>query len=48
MKCLKNSKTNEVVRVDDFEADILVSVNPNWRYCAKHEWKATRKTGDGR
>lgn len=42
MKCLKNVKTNEIVRVTDREAYNMAGIT--WKYIAKSEWKqATRK-----
>ena len=40
MKCLKNVKTNEIVRVDDKTAYQMAG--NTWKYIAKAEWKATR------
>ena len=40
MKCRKNVKTNEIVRVTDKEAYNLAGMT--WKYIAKAEWKATR------
>ena len=40
MKCLKNVKTNEIVRVTDKEAYNMVGIT--WKYIAKAEWKATK------
>ena len=40
MKCLKNVKTNEIVRVTDKEAYNMAGMT--WKYIAKAEWKATR------
>ena len=42
MKCLKNLKTGNIVRVDDNQANNMVGVT--WQYISKSEWKAaTRK-----
>lgn len=38
MKCIKNLNTNEIKRVRNEEADILVQSN-KWKYCQKSEWK---------
>lgn len=38
MKCIKNINTNEIKRVQNKEADILVQSN-KWKYCNKKEWK---------
>ena len=40
MKCLKNVKTNEIVRVTDKEAYNMAGMT--WKYIAKAEWKATK------
>ena len=40
MKCLKNVKTNEIVRVTDKEAYNMAGIT--WKYIAKAEWKATK------
>ena len=37
MKCLKNSKTGEIIRVKDKAADIATS---EWKFIPKSEWKA--------
>ena len=42
MKCLKNLKTGNIVRVDDKQANNMAGVT--WQYIPKSEWKAaTRK-----
>lgn len=42
MKCLKNAKTGNIIRVDDRQAYQMVG--STWSYIAKSEWKvATRK-----
>jgi hypothetical protein len=42
MKCIKNLKTGEIVRVADKQAH--QTVGSQWSYVAKSEWKkATRK-----
>ena len=42
MKCLKNSKTGNIVRVPDQQANQMAG--STWRYIAKSEWKvATRR-----
>ena len=42
MKCIKNIKTGDIQRVDDFQADSRVG--NTWQYVPKSEWKAaTRK-----
>jgi hypothetical protein len=42
MKCLKSSKTGEIVRVSDLESYRLVG--REWQYTPKLEWKKTRPT----
>ena len=42
MKCLKNSKTGNIIRVDDKQADQMAG--STWSYVSKSEWKTvTRK-----
>ena len=42
MKCLKNLKTGNIIRVDDKQADNMAG--NTWKYIPKSEWKAaTRK-----
>lgn len=42
MKCVKNTKTGDIQRVDDRQAD--AKVGSTWMYIPKSEWKAaTRK-----
>lgn len=42
MKCLKNLKTGNIVRVDDKQAYNMAGIT--WNYVSKSEWKAaTRK-----
>ena len=38
MKCLKNLKTGNIVRVDDKQAYNMVGTT--WNYISKSEWKA--------
>ena len=38
MKCLKNSKSNEIIRATDEHATKMVS-GSKWSYCSKSEWK---------
>jgi hypothetical protein len=40
MKCLKNSKTGEIVRVEDKQAYQMEGVT--WKYVSKEEWKNTK------
>ena len=43
MKCLKNAKTGNIVRVDDVKAYHMEG--REWQYVSKTEWKAlTRKS----
>jgi hypothetical protein len=43
MKCIKNTKTGEILRVEDRQAD--AKVGNTWAFIPKSEWKAvTRKT----
>ena len=43
MKCIKNNKTNNIIRVDDVQANQMVG--NTWSYVSKTEWKsATRVT----
>ena len=43
MKCIKNTKTGAIQRVDDRQANSMVG--NTWKYIPKSEWKiATRKT----
>ena len=37
MKCLKSSKTGEIIRVSDEKAEAATS---EWKYIPKSEWKA--------
>lgn len=42
MKCIKNAKTGNIIRVDDVQAYNMVG--NTWSYISKSEWKkATRK-----
>ena len=42
MKCLKNSKTGNIIRIDDRQADQMTG--STWSYVAKSQWKSlTRK-----
>ena len=42
MKCLKNPKTGNIIRVDDKQADNMVG--REWKFVSKTEWKSlTRK-----
>jgi hypothetical protein len=39
MKCLKNKKTEEIIRVDDLQANQMAGIT--WKYVSKSEWKST-------
>ena len=41
MKCLKNNKTGNIIRVDDIQAYQMVG--STWSYTSKAEWKATTR-----
>jgi|LauGreDrversion4_2_1035121.scaffolds.fasta_scaffold1145947_3 hypothetical protein len=41
MKCLKNLKTGNIVRVDDKQAYNMVGTT--WNYISKSEWKAATR-----
>ena len=38
MKCLKNQKTNNIIRVSDVQANQMAG--NTWKYVAKSEWKS--------
>lgn len=41
MKCLKSSKTKDIIRISDSKAENMVG--SEWKYVSKSEWKtATR------
>ena len=40
MKCLKNTKTGNIVRVSDIQAYQMVG--SQWKYVSKSEWKGVR------
>lgn len=42
MKCLKNQKTGNIIRVPDQQADQMAGLT--WKYIAKSEWKSTVRT----
>lgn len=42
MKCLKNAKTGNIVRVSDAQAYQMAGIT--WKYVSKSEWKATTRT----
>ena len=41
MKCLKNEKTGNIIRVDDKQAHQMVGLT--WKYVSKSEWRGTVK-----
>ena len=41
MKCLKNQKTNDIVRVTDVQANQMAG--STWKYIAKSEWKSATR-----
>lgn len=41
MKCLKNQKTGNIVRVPDQQADQMAGTT--WKYIPKSEWKAATR-----
>jgi hypothetical protein len=41
MKCLKNQKTNNIIRVDDIQANQMVG--STWKYVTKSEWKSVTR-----
>ena len=43
MKCLKSSKTGEIIRVSNDKADIATS---EWKFIPKSEWKAQFKKAE--
>jgi hypothetical protein len=42
MKCIKNTKTGEIKRVDDSTAHNMVGTT--WSFVAKSEWKSATRT----
>lgn len=42
MKCLKNTKTGDIIRVDDNQANQMVG--NTWKYIPKTEWKLQGKS----
>jgi hypothetical protein len=41
MKCLKNQKTGNIIRVDDKQAQNMVG--KEWQYTSKVEWKSATR-----
>jgi len=42
MKCLKNTKTRNIIRVDEKQA--LQMAGNTWRYVPKSEWRGVKET----
>jgi len=42
MKCIKNLKTNSIIRVTDEQA--YQAVGSKWQYVSKSEWKSSTRT----
>ena len=42
MKCLKNTKTGNIIRVDDKQAYQMAG--NTWKYVSKTEWKGVKET----
>jgi hypothetical protein len=42
MKCLKNAKTGNIIRVDDKQAHQMAG--REWQYVSKTEWKSLTRT----
>ena len=42
MKCLKNQKTGDIIRVTDVQANQMEG--HTWKYVAKSEWKSITRT----
>jgi hypothetical protein len=41
MKCIKNTKTGNILRVDDKQANQMVGLT--WKFVPKSEWRGTPK-----
>ena len=41
MKCLKNTKTGDIIRIDDKQANQMAG--STWSYIAKSEWKSQKR-----
>jgi hypothetical protein len=41
MKCLKNVKTGNIIRVDDKQANQMAG--NQWKYVPKEEWRGVKK-----
>jgi hypothetical protein len=41
MKCLKSSKTKEIIRITDVKAENMVGFE--WKYVSKSEWKSSTR-----
>lgn len=42
MKCLKNAKTGNIIRVSDVQAHQMAG--NQWKYVSKSEWKGVKET----
>lgn len=40
MKCLKNSSTGNIIRVDDKQAEQMSGIT--WKYVSKDEWRKSK------
>jgi hypothetical protein len=41
MKCLKSTKTRNIIRIDDKQAHSMVG--REWQYVSKEQWKSTTR-----
>ena len=41
MKCIKNTKTGNIIRIDDVQAKNMIG--SQWSYVSKSEWKSTTR-----
>lgn len=44
MKCIKNTKTGSIIRIDDKQANQMVGLT--WKFVPKSEWKGTPRVAD--
>jgi hypothetical protein len=42
MKCLKNAKTGNIIRVDEKQAMQMAGIQ--WKYVSKSEWKGVKES----
>jgi hypothetical protein len=42
MKCLKNTKTGNIIRVDEKQALQMAGIQ--WKYVSKSEWRGVKQT----